>query len=101
MTPHLHLSIFGFSFTLPQPSNSDDGDPGQNGDLICIRLDQQNCTPAGNGLHSPTFLDGGSTSLIVQVDGGLLTRPRFSPITAIAAPLCDTARHERSGVQLI
>ena len=90
---HLHVTLFGVEFTLPVESDDDDSDEGQSTFLVA----------------APTAIDPGQSLLhfaalvqpILNVGEPLQIESTFRCITASAAPLCDTARHERSGVQLI
>jgi hypothetical protein len=90
---HVHLTVFGFDFTLPAETDEGDDDGGCP---VCLSAEYASVDskPAPSGFVP---LDG------TLADQGHLL-PAVAPFrcrTAIAAPLCDTARHERSGVQLI
>ena len=90
---HVHVTLFGVDFTLPANSDDDEGREER-----CTFLGQ---TPSGIELDrsashfsvvaEPVF-DFGELFPVVAT---------FRSIAASAAPLCDTARHERSGVLLI
>jgi hypothetical protein len=99
---HVHFWVFGIEFTsLPLPADREE-DSDQWGQLVI--------SPLGIG---PVVgdLPGSECNPLAaaSIDDGLAeTRPvsldwadRFASIPAVAALLCDTARHERSGVQLI
>jgi hypothetical protein len=93
--PHLHVALFGIEFTLPIDSDDDDDDAGQSHATFL------SAAPAG--LDASLSFAHFAASAQPMVDLGELPQaaPTFRCKTAIAAPLCDTARHERSGVQLI
>ncbi len=100
---HVHLWLFGFEFaSLPLPYDSREDSDGEWRQFVA--------SPFSVG-PSVRQLSGTEYNLFVVAivnDRLLETRPislhladRFASLPAIAAPLCDTARHERSGVQLI
>jgi hypothetical protein len=103
VTRHVHLVWFGFEFTLfsPDEPGSDQGDSALLGKAL-VRL-------AENQLHE--FAHESGWAVDVKSDSPIVAptalferpiRPAPRPILHVAAlPLCDTARHERSGVQLI
>jgi hypothetical protein len=96
---HLHFSVLGIAFTSLPPNPDDDSDQWPRlvlsplgGGSVVGDLSGSECNPL----------------VVVNMDDRLAeTRPishwadRFASMPAVAAPLCDTARHERSGVQLI
>jgi hypothetical protein len=91
---HVHLAFFGVEFTMPVGSDDEDDapTPGQMTFLVAapmapgVDYDSQFLL-----LPQPTLELGNSSPC----------EPAFRSKTVVAAPLCDTARHERSGVQLI
>ena len=99
---HLHLSVFGREVILPfgnPPTDSDRSDPA---DTVIVQLfDGDLIAP------SPCLSLDLSTDLV-----SMMPHARFVPAAAFQlgcfsdtgrteSLLCDTARHERSGVQLI
>lgn len=96
---HLHVSWLGIIVTIPSSpvpyeSKSDAGNPtavvaGLFGDTMPPTQERSAFDLASLGTrldyHRPV----------------LPFAPRFACTPAVSAPLCDTARHERSGVQLI
>ena len=90
---HLHGSLFGVDFTLPLESDDHDSVRAQPTYLVAA--------PAAveSGQTHSQFVAFAPSPL--EVGGPLQTVPTFRCKTAIAAPLSDNARHERSGVQLI
>jgi hypothetical protein len=90
---HVHVTLFGVDFTLPADSDDD-----ENHDARCtffgpapnaIELDQS--ASDFSAVAEPVFDAGEPLAMVLT----------FRSIAASAAPLCDTARHERSGVLLI
>jgi hypothetical protein len=90
---HLHVSLFGIEFTLPVEQDDDDSDEGQPTHLIAA-------APTIALAPSPSHFIAW-TLPILDFGEPVPIAPTFRCKTAVAAPLCDTARHERSGVQLI
>jgi hypothetical protein len=90
---HQHVTLFGFDFTLPVDPDDHDSDEGQPTYLVAapsaIELDQSDSHFVAWAL--PIFNSGEPVQIV----------PTFRCVTAIAAPLSDNARHERSGVLLI
>jgi hypothetical protein len=90
---HLHVTLLGVDFTLPVPS--DDDDQSAQGQPTYV-------------VGAPVVVDvAHAAQPVFPVKPGpdlgepCRCEPVFRCKTALAAPLCDTARHERSGVQLI
>lgn len=90
---HLHGSLFGVEVTLPVDSDDHDSDQGQPTFLFAAPASVE------SGQTHSQFVALAPPSL--DICGPLQTVPTFRCKTAIAAPLSDNARHERSGVQLI
>jgi hypothetical protein len=90
---HLHITLFGVEFTLPVEPQEDESDQGQSTLLVAAP------TAMEPGQSPPHFIAVAQPTLRLGVP--LQIVPSFRCITASAAPLCDTARHERSGVLLI
>ena len=90
---HTHVTLFGVDFTLPAESEDDASREDR-----CTFLGQ---TPSG--IETDQSASRFSVVAEPEFDSGELlpTVPTFRSIAASAAPLCDTARHERSGVLLI
>jgi hypothetical protein len=89
----VHVTLFGVDFTLPAESGDD-----EKYDARCTFLG-----PEPGGIE----IDPSASHFSVVAEpvfdcGELLPMvATFRSIAASAAPLCDTARHERSGVLLI
>jgi hypothetical protein len=98
---HTHLCWFGICFSLPNSHDSDsDTQSERNEPGIVPEVSAATVMAA----QSPTL--EATYELRQECAGGVpvaaeVTHATFTCIPAIAAPLCDTARHERSGVQLI
>ena len=103
VTPHIHLVWFGFEFTLLPPDGA--GPEQDSSSSACGSFARM----ADNSLlDSGRPLEGGLSAVVPptpnepSVNGGLGAPPSHGAARDIASlPLCDTARHERSGVQLI
>jgi len=100
---HVHVSWFGVELTLRAPVLPDDSMREVDGQsqfvvvpCVVVPVDSQSTQLKPDIWLSTQFESGGAHSFMpVPISG------RFSNTPAIATPLCDTARHERSGVQLI
>jgi len=97
---HMHLSWLGFEFTLPASSIPDDSDPNRGGSSPCF------VRPLGDAvadIRLPTGTNhlslGGAVDVLSTAEPVCLVALHASK-PACGPSLCDTARHERSGVQL-
>jgi len=96
---HVHVSCFGFHFTYPSPIDSQDAKQDLRGPIL---------TQSVNNLvlRAPAQSVAAEFVPIADIEVGrceAVIEPasaRFTSMPAVAY-LCDTARHERSGVQLI
>jgi hypothetical protein len=100
VVPHVHVSILGFELTLPLPAD-DHGRPcgDEHGPALC-RIDDQTqpltstAQPNPAAFLLPAALCRDVSAVVVVEMPPRVERFRVAPV------LCDTARHERSGVQL-
>jgi hypothetical protein len=100
---HVHFSLFGIEFmSLPRPADDEDDSDARQPQLALSPL-SAGCVPGD--LPGPRL---SAVAFAIADDEFALTLPvsrhfadGFASLPRIAAPLCDTARHERSGVQLI
>jgi hypothetical protein len=97
-TPHVHLWLFGFELTLPD-SPPRKGSEDWCGSTVVVKLHQTE-------LGQPRGPDPLAAPLPLHAEGRPLADHGFRGRTCTAAqvlsaPLCDTARFERSGVQVI
>ena len=101
---HLHFSWLGLDFVLPLPTpvspNESDDDSNLASEIGVVQLVDTFVSTSVVAAAPARFASAvpspqGSDSLIWDQRMG-----RFSSAPAVAAGLCDTARHERSGVQL-
>ncbi len=97
---HLHLSWLGFEFTLPASNIPDDSDPNRGGSSPCF------VRPLGDAVADVRLLTGtnhlslvGAVDVLSTAEPVCLVAPHSSKPACVPS-LCDTARHERSGVQL-
>jgi hypothetical protein len=89
---HLHFWLFGMNFTMPVESGDSDSQDGESTFLVSAATVLEAAQPLGLACFSePTCAFGTQAT----------TEASFRSITASAAPLCDTARHERSGVLIV
>jgi len=103
VTPHIHLVWFGFEFTLLAPDGA--GPEQDQSTSACGSFARMaDNRPLDNG----RLLDRGSSAFTPPaineraITSGLVAPPARRAARDVASlPLCDTARHERSGVQLI
>ena len=91
---HLHVTLFGFELTLPVDSEDNQSQEDQATWLIAdwSTVEQQGHSPAEFAVPALTICWCEEPRQLVTA-----LRPK-APVTTF---LCDTARHERSGVQLI
>lgn len=100
---HVHLGWFGFELTLPAPGGPDGGSerevsPGDERAAL-IRLVEERVPDPSRTQH---WIDDLILALYLPCLGDVpasIQGPFPSP-PPISPPLCDAARHERSGVQL-
>jgi hypothetical protein len=96
---HVHLVWLGFEFTFPEPAK----EPKESQDAETWQFITQISSPMviGSDAHA-TPVWGAMHSTVVPKPLSALPclDSRFSVKTCLSNPLCDTARHERSGVQL-
>jgi hypothetical protein len=97
---HMHIFILGFQFTLPADENSSDESTEKNGaDPVVMRLaaddlaDSSTKVPVTIWNAVPIAAPLVATNPAPAVDMFC----RLTPLSAL--PLCESARHERSGVQ--
>ena len=96
---HLHWSLWGVDFSVPVSEDDQQDDESNAAEPVLVRLVDSVPTPVAesNGSASidpVTVWQLGLDSAVVPTSS--LTTPRL----AQSAPLCDRARHERSGVLL-
>jgi hypothetical protein len=99
---HLHFQLLSLQLTLPDsrtPSNNQDHDPSP--ELVFVRVGRETTPSTARAnqdsvqMLAPVFL-----GVLPDSPGSALsTAFAFGSVTI--ALLCDRARHERSGVQLI
>jgi len=94
---HMHVFVLGFQFTLPAEDSGDSESAPQGFHAVVVRLIDDNLSDSATRV--PTSIASvpplGLPAALVLED----VRPRVpsSPDTH-GVPLCDAARHERSGV---
>jgi hypothetical protein len=104
-TPHQHLTWFWWEITLPASESPERGRPADRSPA-----DEWS---AGLGIRLATLLlpfpdqSCASTARLPSLPAALICEPtladtvRAHACMRLGVPLCDTARHERSGTQLI
>jgi hypothetical protein len=96
---HVHICWFGIEFTVPEPASA----PGESQEPEISLLVMPISSPILIGSDSGRTAAWGAMHSAVMPNALCASRcltNRFSVKTCLANPLCDTARHERSGVQL-
>jgi hypothetical protein len=103
VTPHIHLVWFGFEFTLLPPDGAGPEQDDSTSACGSFARIADNCL-----LDNGRPLKGGVLAVVPptpnepSVTSGLAAPPAHGAARDVASlPLCDTARHKRSGVQLI
>jgi hypothetical protein len=95
---HMHIYVLGFQFTVPAEESADDEPTQHSHHLVAQRIVASSLCDAA----LQTLPSGSQTAPAllpeVAVPAEVESPPsRLTPISAL--PLCDTARHARSGVQ--
>lgn len=100
VTEHIHLLWLGMEFTLPAPKGHEpDKSVSPSGACVLARLNDQ-CASELDSTPSPCVL---VDDLFLSEAFCVISAPaaEVRPRELASLPLCDTARHARSGVQLI
>ena len=100
---HLHFSTwFGLSITLPSPSDEDESGDGSGRPVTMVIVPSSDVTAvATRGDDSLAAMPlNQDADLVADACAVATAQPDFRSLPVVAALLCDTARHERSGVQL-
>lgn len=100
VTEHIHLLWLGMEFTLPAPKGHEpDKSVSPSGACVLARLNDQ-CSSELDSTPSPCVLVDGI--FLGDVFCGIhVPAAEVRPRDLASLPLCDTALHARSGVQLI
>ena len=97
---HLHFALLGIEFTLPDTLPVEENRSGGSGfELILLRPSEEPL-PALATCHESTAKLAASAAMSQSVDAAPCQTVTAAPPPVESAPLCDRARHERSGVQL-
>lgn len=102
-TPHLHVAWFGLEFTFL------DGCPGSDAgtedpvprDGVLVQLQHDCLFNVSDQAVDRTMLIFVPHVLSLACGAAVIVEPSISAAPVKGPPLCDRARHERSGVQLI
>jgi hypothetical protein len=97
---HTHFCWFGWEMSLPLPAIPDDSVPGEDGsELILVQV---------MGDHEWNLQPPAQSATILPLDyraplaeAAIDRPPEHASSPALIPPLCDSARHERSGVLVI
>ncbi|MBD3675744.1 MAG: hypothetical protein HUJ26_19725 [Planctomycetaceae bacterium] len=101
LASHIHLTLFGFEFTLPKGQTPGEDNENGSGSSTVIRwLDRE--INARSSISTDYLLN----NLLVLVSDDLekidaVASQETSEVTLSSLPLCDSARRERSGALLI
>ncbi len=94
---HMHVSLLGFQFTLPA-DESDDSDSEPRGDHpVLVRLIDDDLSDSATRApldEAPASMGEFSSAVVIQ----RVPRDQSRTSDTHGWPLCDSARHERSGV---
>jgi hypothetical protein len=102
-TAHLHIDLGAFGLTIPTPSEPPDGPGRPTPDDPAIGAADDETIPARIEA-SPFTVPWPGSLVVARVDAAPPVLPsvlRFAAARGTSPPLCDAARHERSGVLLI
>jgi hypothetical protein len=97
---HLHWSVFGVDFSVPVPEDDQPNDGSNDAELAVVRLVDSVPTPAidRNGPASIAPM----TVAQLGLESAVVPNPPLASFHLTQpVPLCDRARHERSGVLLV
>lgn len=98
---HLHFHLLGIDFTFPEPgSGGNDGESPENLNVLTLAAGQQWLPSHSVRLNWIEDLVPPSASSSLG-DAAPMQVVVFTPPPVSSAPLCDTARRERSGVLLV
>jgi hypothetical protein len=89
---HVHFTLLSVNFTFPVESSDDASPHGRVTLLVAASIALDVVSPSQVVSLAQPALEGGEVLSVV---------PTFRCIAVLAAPLCDTARRERTGVLLI
>lgn len=99
-SPHQHVTLLGFSWTLPIENSGSEPQNSDRHNLTCVCSLNQTCIclTSSDSAGSRVLVDNWTST----IDCGKSCRRLIEPSQQRPAflLLCDTARHERSGVQL-
>lgn len=101
VTAHIHVWLLGFQLTLPLMPGSESEEQGSQG--ILVSLGESEFLQAESSSSNDRQLRD-CLSVVLLSDTGFVRSDqclRSADKRPSSPPLCDTARHERSGVQLI
>ncbi len=98
---HLHLNMLGFEMTLPDPlSSSNESESSGHPNVVAVAVGREVLSDAAT---LPSSVPQGSpltTTPTSQSDAAPMLAVVWSDPPVSCTPLCDRARHERSGVLL-
>ena len=95
---HMHIFLLGFQFTLPAEETTDDEGEQSANQVVLVRFLGDNLNDSAARLAAPDC----QTVLALQPCdiSAVGSAPPLCRMTRLRSlPLCDSARHERSGVQ--
>jgi hypothetical protein len=97
---HVHMCWLGFELTLPSSSIPNDSHPAEDPSAPCfVRLIDSVATEERPQSESSPIAPNNQVDSLAMAEAVCLVAPHASK-PACGPSLCDTARHERSGVQL-
>jgi hypothetical protein len=97
---HLHFQWLGFRLTLPDDSPTKKGEDRSPSKLLFVQASRASVPQAHTGGRLDTSLTLLPRDLVAADIASSCARVFCSLLWVESHPLCDRARHERSGVQL-
>jgi hypothetical protein len=94
---HMHIFLLGFEFTLPAQDQEHEHSTNSGEHMLVVRLIGDDLTDSATRVPTGAVLPQATLDIVAALP--VATTPALSAVSRQASlPLCDTARHERSGV---
>jgi hypothetical protein len=95
---HMHIFLLGFQFTMPAQEDSGQDVPTDSDHAVLVRLIGDDLSDSAPRAPLATC-ELASRATLIDFERQPLRLAPFDPASFNSQPLCDAARHERSGVQ--
>jgi len=95
---HMHIFLLGFQFTMPAEEGSDHEPTAGSDHPVLVRLIGDDLSDSAARAPLATC-EVAARHTLIDSDRQPVRLAPFDPASFNSQPLCDAARHERSGVQ--